>query len=118
MALENLVERLDRNYENFVSIFPHEDMNIFKILTSKDGGEKAITIYMVSDFMVDNSFNSYHCFQIVAGADWKDKIYWIINNYEDLLKPMDFNGYHVSQIVTGKEWQEKLEWIVANLGQP
>ncbi|PIN87574.1 hypothetical protein COV12_03140 [Candidatus Woesearchaeota archaeon CG10_big_fil_rev_8_21_14_0_10_32_24] len=59
-------------------------------------------------------FNGSHVSQIVTGKGWKEKLEWINQNYETLLKPMEFNGYHVSQIVRNKGWEEKLEWIAQN----
>ncbi|MDA1197070.1 MAG: hypothetical protein O2779_03845, partial [Nanoarchaeota archaeon] len=107
MSLENLVEQLRRDNASFNTLFPNNDRNISKIIGRKEGEQKLVQISRLSDFLIEQGFNSYHCFSIVVGKGWEEKLEWIAENYETLLKPMEFNGYHVSQIVRNKGWEEK-----------
>jgi len=66
------------------------------------------------EILAINRFNGSHVSQIVRNTGWKDKLDWVRDNYETVLKPMEFNGYHVSQIVVGKGWKDKLDWVRDN----
>jgi len=110
MSLEDLIWQLRESKESFKHIFPSDDKNAQRIFNTKNGESKLSSIADISDFLFRNGFNSYSCFSIVVGKGWKEKLEWIAENYESLLKPMEFNGYHVSQIVRNAGWKEKLPW--------
>ncbi len=65
-------------------------------------------------FFSRHKFSENDLEAIAHGTDWEGKIHWIVENYENVLRPMQFNGSHVAQIVVGAGWQEKLDWIVEN----
>jgi len=90
---------------------------ISEIKKQYEGEDKIIYLSRNSsllEILAINYFNGYHVSQIVVGKGWKDKLDWVRDNYETVLKPMEFNGSHVSQIVVGKGWKDKLDWVRDN----
>ena len=63
------------------------------------------------EILAINCFNGFHVSQIVVGKGWKDKLDWVRDNYETVLKSRGFNQYQTAKILYGKEWLEKIEWI-------
>ncbi len=61
--------------------------------------------------LVRNNFNGSHVSQIVRNAGWKEKLDWVRDNYETVLKSRGFNPYQTAKILYGREWQDKIEWI-------
>ncbi|MBI4140005.1 hypothetical protein HY483_03515 [Candidatus Woesearchaeota archaeon] len=70
--------------------------------------------HAVLTVLVNNKFNASHVPALIVGDGCKDKLDWIVENYDGILRPMGFNGSHVSQIVIGAGWKDKLDWIVEN----
>ncbi|PIN87575.1 hypothetical protein COV12_03145, partial [Candidatus Woesearchaeota archaeon CG10_big_fil_rev_8_21_14_0_10_32_24] len=96
MSLDTIIKDLEKKESSFRDIFPVNDKYIQKIFSTKDGSSKLRNIANISDLLFRNEFNSFHCFSIVVGVGWEEKLEWINQNYETLLKPMEFNGSHVS----------------------
>ena len=78
-------------------------------------GEDKISYLSINSSLLEilaiNRFNGSHVSQIVRNAGWKDKLDWVRDNYETVLKSRGFNQYQTAKILYGKEWLEKIEWI-------
>jgi len=87
---------------------------ISEIKKQYEGEDKIIYLSRNSsllEILAINYFNGYHVSQIVVGKGWKDKLDWVRDNYETVLKLKGFNPYQTAKILYGKEWYEKIQWI-------
>lgn len=112
-SLEGLIGRLEETSQNFKAIFPMCDKNISNIFRTKQGEEKLIKISEMSDFLVSTKFNSYHCFCIVVGRSWKEKLDWIAENYS-FFKENGLSNNKLALTFNTKDWKAKTKDWSAN----
>ena len=61
--------------------------------------------------LVSDGFNGSHFAQIVVGAGWKEKLDWVVENYEHVMKLKGFNQSQTAKILRNKGWKDKIRWI-------
>ncbi|MGM5484869.1 MAG: hypothetical protein ACQEP1_03270 [Nanobdellota archaeon] len=111
MALESLIEELEREKPSFRDIFPPEDKNLDKISKLPEGADRLKKISDFADYLSDKGFSPTDCFLIAKGRDYPTKLRWIKGYYESDFEQLGFSPSNISKVMTNKRWHEAFEWI-------
>jgi len=59
-------------------------------------------------------FTGPQLLRIFNGADWRDKLDWVVEAYKDTLKPIGFSPSSVGYILYSLGWKEKIAFAKAH----